>query len=242
MNLRASFAHFAAFPGVLLALAAVAPAHALTYAETTVTCPLDGKEFQYQAVASYSRFGMQLDLKPLGALVAPIPLPVCPRSGFVMYRDDFTGADIAFFKKLVATPEYRELRRAHSDYFVAAHQAGKRGEDAFDVAYLTLQASWEVDEEPARYEKYARAALARFQDYDASRAALRASQEWWTAKLLIVNLHRRLAEFDRAADLLAELPLQTEPEDSGYRVVAERLSRLISERKSKPAEIAPRQP
>lgn len=237
MRLLAGFFGFIAFFGVVLGAAAVRHATALTYHEATETCPLDGQEFTYQAVASYTRFGTQLDLKPVGALVAPVPLPVCPASGFVMYRDDFSEEDIAFFRDLVTTSEYKALRARHSDYYVAAWQAGQRGEELFDLAFLTLQASWEVDQDPKRYEEYARAALSRFRAYDRSGAAVRESQEWWTAKLLIVNLYRRLGEFDKAADLLAELQLIPQQGETAYGPIMEQLGRLISERKGKPAEI-----
>lgn len=226
----------------LLAVAFAAPSSALTWRETTETCPLTGETFTHQAVNSWFRSGMQIDLKPLGALVAPVPPPVCPDSGFVVYREDFSETDIAFFRTLVATPEFREIRDGNSDYFVAAYQAEQRGEERLDVAFLMLQASWEADAEPVRYARYARIAMTHFEDYDRSGAAERQSETWWTVKLLIVNFHRRLGEFDTAADLLAELPLAGEPADSGIRTVMERLGRLISERKANAAEIAPRQP
>jgi len=226
----------------LLSQAFAVPVSALTWREVTETCPLTGETFTRQAVNSYTRMGMQLDLKPVGALVAPVPPPVCPDSGFVMYREDFSEADIAYFRKLVATPEFRDIRAGNTDYFVAAYQAEKRGADRLDVAFLMLQATWEADTEPARYDRYARIAMTRFEDYDRSGDAERLSETWWTVKLLIVNFRRRLGQFDAAADLLAELPLAGQPADSGIRMVMERLGRLISERKASAAEIAPRQP
>jgi len=33
---------------------------------------------------------VRLDLKPMGALIAPNPLPVCPDNGFVVYKKEFT--------------------------------------------------------------------------------------------------------------------------------------------------------
>lgn len=237
---KAFYVGFSAILVAVLSALPARPASALTYAEETIVCPLDGRSFTYQAVASYSQFGMQLDLKPIGALVAPIPLPVCPASGFVMYRDDFSDQDIAFFRDVVEGAEYRTIRAANSDYFVAAWQAGKLGEDAFEVAFLSLQASWEVDGEPEKYERYARIALSRFREYDKSRAAENLSEKWWAAKLLIVNLHRRLGEFDPAGTQLAELPTADQPADSGYRVVGDRLKELIAKKDSAAAEIVPR--
>lgn len=217
------------------------PASALTFGDETVTCPLDGKTFTYQAVVSYSQFGMQLDMRPIGALVAPIPMPVCRDSGFVIYRDDFNDAEISASRRLVQSPEYLALRGSETDYFVAAYQAGKLDEDAWEIAILTLQATWEVQENPKKYKHYAALALTRLEEAGKNFAhAGETGEQWWTVKLLVVNFHRRLGELDEAARLLAELPYADEPEESGYRVVGERLAALIARRESAVAEIAPR--
>ncbi len=216
------------------------PASALTYREVTYTCPLDGRTFAYQAVNSYSQFGMQLDLRPTGALVAPIPMPVCPDSGFVVYRDDFGDEEISLFRRLVQAPEYRALREAETDYFVAAHQAGKLGEDAWTIAILTLQATWEVQEMPERYGHYAALAITRLEEAGKNYSLDgETGEQWWTVKLLVVNLYRRLGEFDTAARLLAALPYSKESEGSSFRTVGERLANLIARKESAAAELGP---
>jgi hypothetical protein len=218
------------------------PSSALTLRDETYTCPLDGTTSTYQAVNSFSQFGMQLDLRPLGALVAPIPMPVCRDGGFVIYRDDFDDEEIALSRRLVRTPEYRVLRESETDYFVAAYQAGKLGEDAWTIAILTLQATWEVQGNPKKYDHYAALAVTRLEEAgkDYSPAGGTAEQ-WWTVKLLIVNLHRRLGELDTAGKLLAELPYSDEPADSGYRALGARLADLIARKDAAAAEIAPRE-
>jgi hypothetical protein len=60
------------------------------------------------------------------------------------------------------------------------------------------------------------------------------------AKLIPVNLHRRLGRFDAARGMLAKLPYMDEPEDSGIRQVGLRLRELIAANDSAPAEVAPR--
>ncbi len=239
-------AHAARRPLLLPLIAALvalaASAAALTWREVTETCPLTGQTFTRQTVNSYSRFGMQLDLKPIGALVAPLPPPVCPDSGFVVYRENFSEADIAFFRALVATPEFQQIRARNTDYFVAAYEAEELDEEPAVVAFLLLQATWEVDDETARYKHYARRALSVFDAYDRTGAEQSKSERWWAVKFLIVNLHRRLGEFDVAADKLAQLPLVLEPPGSAYRAVSERLGRLISERDPRAAEVQAGQP
>ena len=232
---------FRLFPFAFMLAWLPQPALALAYSDVTYTCPLDGETFSYQAVNSYSQSGMQLDMRPIGALVAPRPMPVCPGSGFVVYRDDFNDEEISIFRQLVQAPEYRALREAETDYFVAAHQAGKLGEDTWTIAILTLQATWEVQEKPEKYSRYAVLALTRLEEAGKDISPVGESREqWWTAKLLVVNFHRRLSKFDAAERLLAELPYPDEPEDSGYRAVGERLADLIARKESAVAELEPR--
>src|SRR4051812_36684612 len=78
------------------ALVGLAPerAAALTMFDLEVTCPIDGKAFTTKAVAIYRQTGMRLDTKPLGSLLAPMPLPVCPDNGFVVYKSDFTDTEL----------------------------------------------------------------------------------------------------------------------------------------------------
>lgn len=234
--------YYTAFVPFLLALVWLPqPVSALTFIDETYTCPLDGKTFTYQAVNSYSQFGMQLDLRPVGALVAPIPLPVCPDSGFVVYRDDFGDEEISVFRRLVQAPEYRALRESETDYLVAAHQAGKLGEDAWTIAILTLQATWEVQENPEKYSPYAALAITRLEEAGKSFSPDgETSEQWWMAKLLVVNLYRRLGEFDAASRLLAALPYSNEPEGSVFRTVGEHLSDLIAHKDGAAAELSPR--
>lgn len=228
------------FPVILLIWLSQ-PALALTFSEETATCPLDGKTFPYRAVASYSQFGMQLDLRPTGALLAPIPMPVCPNSGFVIYRDDFEDGEISAARRLVRTPEYVAMRETETDYFVAAYQASVLGEDAWTVAILTVQATWEAQDDPEKYRRYAALTMTRLKEAGKDYSPIgETGEKWWTTNLLLVNFHRRLAEFERAAKLLAELPYQKEAEDSGYRIVGERLADLIAAKDSAPAEVAPR--
>jgi len=216
------------------------PATALTLSDEAAICPLDGKLSTYQAVNSFSRFGMQLDLRPIGALLAPLPMPVCQDSGFVIYRDDFDDEEIALARRLVQTPEYRVLRELETDYFIAAYQAGKLGEDPWTIAILTLQATWEVQENPMKYNHYAALTVTRLdeaaKDYS---PAGETGEQWWMARLLIVNFHRRLGEFDAAKILLTGLPYADDPGPSGYRTIGERLADLIARKDSAAAEIAP---
>lgn len=225
--------------GALLLLAgAMSPATALTMGKKKMKCPLSGVPMTATVVNSYTRFGIRLDLKPTGALIAPFPMPVCPDSGFVVYRNDFSINELETFRKLVKTAEFKALRKDNTDYFMAAYQARQVGAKPQELAYLTLQASWEADRDRARYVRYATLALERYQTTRAT--AEKSSQRWWTAQLLIVNFHRRLGQFEDANQALAVLPTAKEPAKSVYRKVAVRLKGLIEQKNGDPAQLAPR--
>src|SRR5262249_2994831 len=101
---------------------------ALTFGETEVTCPIDGKRFTTKVVNSYSMFGRWLDMKPMGALVVPLPLPVCPENGFVIFKQTFSDDEMEKLKLIVLTDEYRSLRRENTDYFMIAYLMERMGE------------------------------------------------------------------------------------------------------------------
>lgn len=58
-----------------------------TMSEVEKVCPLDGTKFKAVLDFSGTRFGMQLDMKPLGPTLAPWRIPVCPTDHFAIYKD-----------------------------------------------------------------------------------------------------------------------------------------------------------
>ena len=86
-------------------------AYAHTWGTKEVVCPLGGEKFQTTVDMSGTRFGMQLDLKPLGPIAAPWRLPVCPGNHFVVYKDteDFTDDEI---RHLESAPERESIHSA----------------------------------------------------------------------------------------------------------------------------------
>src|SRR5262245_12112417 len=93
---------------------------ALTMFDKEVTCPIGGQTLKTKAVAIYRQTGMRLDSKPLGSLVAPMPYPVCPENGFVMYKDEFSEDELATLRPIVLSETYRQARQEHTDHYMAA--------------------------------------------------------------------------------------------------------------------------
>ena len=99
-------------------VAGSAPAAADTYRDVEHTCPIDGQKFMWRTVMSASSWGSRLDGRVIGATPVPWPHPVCPASGFMMYREehDMTPEFVAKAKALVATSEYQRIRHTESPH------------------------------------------------------------------------------------------------------------------------------
>lgn len=185
------------------ALLAVAPcARAVTYAFQDYTCPLDGRPFTQGLPTPGHPLGSRLDLKPWGPVIAPAVLPVCPDSRFVLWKHQFSDDELARLRPLVASPAWRAIRDTESDYYRVARLRQWLGDDPVDIAFTMLYATWEVDESPERYARYAQEALAAIDQAlapaDPAQADAPEDERQATLGLVAVELQRRLGRFDAA--------------------------------------------
>jgi hypothetical protein len=192
-----------------LALLAASPASALTLDKIQVTCPVGGESFETIAVMSASTFGMNLDLKPIGATMAPWPLADCPGNGFVFSPgQEFTETEIAAIEPIVNSADYQAIH-GETPYFRLAHILRKLGKPSGEISDALLQATWEVEEDPARYDRYARDLLAQLE-----LSIAEGGENIITTKILKAEVLRRIGDFAAAATfvsaLLAELPVEHE--------------------------------
>jgi len=210
------------------------PAHALTWASRDFTCPLDGEKFTARVPASWTKFGTRLDLRPIGALVAPYPVPVCPTTGFPIYKKKFSAQEIAKLKTIVASPAYREARKKNTSYYLVGFLRERMGDSASVTAYAYLQASWQAEtKDPALNRRYLTLTLDRL-----DRAIAKAkpkSRGWWTMQVLAANLTRRLGRFADAEKRLERLPLDELAAKSVYRRLVTQVRGLAAKR-----DVAPR--
>jgi hypothetical protein len=184
--------------------ATIKQVHALMLYNAEFICPIGGEKFTAEVVGSYTQFGVRLDLKPFGALIAPIPLPVCPKNGFVMYKSEFSETELEQLKPLVLSDDYRRTRAEHTDYYMVAYLRERMGADSLDLGFLYLKASWEAEDKRALLTSYRSLALTKFDDFltrDNSE-----SGQWWIAAIVVAELERLLGHFDAAEERLAKLP------------------------------------
>jgi len=225
--------------GAALLTAAPETGRTLTFGEREFTCPIDGRTFTARVVQSHSQFGMRLDLRPLGALVAPMPLPVCPGNGFVMYKIEFTEAEVGKLKTIVGSEAFQQARPGHTDYYMAAFIKERMGAPDYDVAWTYLHASWEAENvKRERLAEYLALAVSAF-----DKARPREQQEtdrWWAAHLVAADLERRLGRFTAVDQRLDVLPLATLPEQSPVRLAAQQIRAWNQQRNTEPQEFAAR--
>lgn len=197
--------------GILLAVAifSVSPAAlAIKVLPIHYVCPIGGERFTEMSAVSGMQTGMQSDFRPTGAIVAPWPMAECPGNGFVIYKDAnaFTASEKRKLATYVAGEEYRSLVLAQeSTYWRAAMLARRAGEPASTLAWMHVNATWQVGRDAQRYARYARAALQALAEVDDPRGAEERA-------LLTVELLRRLGRFPEALVALGSMPPTQDPD------------------------------
>jgi len=180
-----------------------APVTAHTMRMVDYVCPIDGEKFSAATTMSYTVFGQRLDGRPIGALPVPTMHPVCPTSGFMMYKAEFSAEEIGLARRLVESDEYRRLKQTETPHFLAAVMAERVGEPVEMVAYMYQEAAWGVEGEGARHDRYLRAAIGKIQAFLDSLPADDKRRIY--ARVRIVELLRQVGDFAAAEDALAAL-------------------------------------
>src|ERR1044071_2603328 len=150
-------------PMVAALLSVCAAAHAGIPVTQELECPLGGKKFQYRATTTSSTWGSRPDGKPYGSWTFPMPLPVCPDNGLVVFSE-FSPEQIEQLAPLVASEEYQRMRATESPYYLAHWLMRELGSPRLLIVSSLLQASWESDanaKRKARYQQEFVAAAAR---------------------------------------------------------------------------------
>lgn len=189
--------HLSSNLACLVLLLASAGACASTVVDIEVTCPIDGKRFTTETARSGTQFGMNLDLKPYGAIIAPWPVAKCPGNGFIVYKEDFTRAELARLRIFVSSDEYQALQKSETNYYLAAVLMKHIGAPLPEVAFGLLKATWEVEGD-SRYAKYAGEALTAFDLLAKSPPAGSTPEQIASYQLLAGEMERRLGRFDEA--------------------------------------------
>ncbi len=199
--------------GLIFLVLQVVPAHAVTTAPVEVTCPLTGKVFTTRVFRSFTVRGYRLDSRPvLAGSPQILPLPVCPDSGFPVYRN-FSAEELQEVRKIVRDAEFIKVVEIGNTHHAAAFVEERLSSNAEFLAKLYLWAFWEAEEYGrGLLMSYGMRSLASFRAYfvDASTQ----DDDWWDAQIIAANLERKLGQFHEAISRLESLPVEDLPEDS----------------------------
>lgn len=220
---------------LITTLALTAPAAALTFFEETVTCPIDGKTFTYQAMGSGTSFGQRLDLKPIGPTAAPPPLPVCPNDHFVVFDEKLDPTAIQKLKSFIKTGRYRKaIADADSSYYLLALLLEARGEPAEVIGFAYLRASWQVEGDAAKTERYLTEAL---KWHERALTGGLPPEKAFQVDLITGELERRLARFDAAAARFTRLAARPEASKAPFKGIVAYQQSLVTAKDRAPHEI-----
>ncbi|MGY3266776.1 hypothetical protein [Lysobacter sp. HA35] len=171
-------------------------APAMTLMPVQLKCPIGGEAFTATLAMSGTQFGQNLDRRPVGAIASPWPMARCPKNGFVLFKQDFTPAEIKTLQPFVLSPDYQALQKSESNYFLASRLMEKLGAPQNEIASALLRATWEVEKDP-RYPRYAQAALDSI-DVLLLRDSSMSKDERASYQQIAGELERRLGRFDAA--------------------------------------------
>ena len=219
--------------GLLAAFGFAAPALASKVVMRDVTCPIDGRKFKALVQLSAYVTGRRLDLRPVGRVAAPSPLPVCPGSGFPVFEDEFDAETLGRIRQILKTAEFRKVRQAHPSYYVAAFVKEKLGYGRSEVAMDVLRAAWQAENDGKGADFYLGEALRRFDEL--ARSAKPSEKSWAMAHFLTVELSRRLGRFEDAGARLDRFEAELKQNNVEFRSALIRQERdLIARRDSTP--------
>jgi Uncharacterized protein conserved in bacteria (DUF2225) len=211
-------------------------AAAATEKEVDVTCPIDGTSFKFTPDIRGAQTGIQLDLKPIGFLIAPSKVPVCPNNHFVVYKKEFTAAEKENLKKFVLSKEYQDLVQDNPSYFLLARIYEHLGEPEWGIAYAYLEASWQVEDKPEKQKQYFEMTLQHLKTYLAAERK-KGDRTWETAQLLAGELERRLGRFEEAKARFLKLSKLPVFQNGLYSRIIEYQNELISGKDTGPHDL-----
>ncbi len=186
----------------LCLLLAAPPAHATKLMSKTFVCPIGGQKFTADVYGSYFGYGGRPDGRPIGTMRGYVPPPECPGNHLILYRD-FSPAEIAALKPLIASPAYRGLLETDTVFYRIAWLEHALNPHAPDYVWDLLRATWYVDRDPEKKARYRAHFLAVAEGMPASPADMRSMM----LRLRVLNVYRETGQFDRALKGLHALPI-----------------------------------
>lgn len=173
-----------------------------TFSPERRICPVCLGDAYYNAQISASVFDTRLDFRPVGMIIAPESLPDCPKCGFVIFKSSATARELAEYRAITVSDEYRK-RLGRSSYFRLAYLYEKLGRNGWDVGGTYIEASWQEEEQPEKLKEDLELGLKHFDSYLPE--VKEGCVEWLSTQLMRVEVLRRLSRFDEAKKTLRSM-------------------------------------
>lgn len=197
-----------------------------TWAHTSMvlefTCPIGGETFKQRVDASGMTYGMRTNMRPIGRLIAPPSLTICPSNGFVMFKQTFTPEELAKFERVVQSQQYQDIVQHSSSYFAWGRMMELADEhhDSYQMMWIFLKASWQRNNDELRQK------ILMYADKALVENTFRNVKDKLSVQILRGEMLRQLQRFDEAQAWFEQLQQQADVQNYPYlaKVIAFQLS------------------
>jgi uncharacterized protein (DUF2225 family) len=204
---------------------------ALTYKLVKKTCPLCKTDFKFMEEASGTQLTVELDLRPIGPIDAPWPIPVCPKCKFVLYQDQIAQEELEKCQRIVSGADYKS-HSERASYYLLGILYEKLEKDDLTLANVFLKASWQEEGSGSKFEEDLKISEKHFAAFLAK--ASKHDQAWRSAQLVIGEIKRRLKHFDESKKHFEGLKTMKEFQENLFGRIVDFQLRLIAEKDSNP--------
>lgn len=207
-----------------------------------VECPLGGINAKGWITLGSYHSGVGLDGRPYGAHVEPVPPPVCPDNGFLVYKENFSESELIQLRKYIFSQEYQSMWKNKSPAFYRLAKIHEyMGAPIIDHYYHYVIATWKFDHPPfgKKYSFYALEAIeALKKTIGIMRSNLLSETRFVEVHYLLAELYRRVDDFENARKELHWVKQTNYRKDFIHPDFIEYLDSLITQKDSDPHKIS----
>lgn len=216
----------------------------VTLADTTVKakikCAICEHEYEATLTASSFQSGQRLDLRPLHfpGIVSPTRVAVCPKCGFVEFREDakYPKDELKAVREFVLSDDYKQLAKSETSYFRIAKMFELLKKPQSQIAYGYLQATWQVEHEDGkRPQAYLQACLDSYGKVISDEKA--PADQRQIARFLKGEMLRRLGKFEDAKTHFEDLRMLDSSKADPYPKLIPLELDLIGKKDNRPHEV-----
>jgi hypothetical protein len=219
-------------PAIVILILALLAGPASAAGALDFTCPVDGTRWKQAPEIPGRVLGLRLDLKKLGTVAQPLPLPQCPRCRLVLFQTDMAPELVRRLKAFVTTPDYRQIAARRSTYLCLAQIEENLAAPPRHIAHAYLRASWQLEDRPGLHRAVLTCALEKFNEALATMSA--DDPEIANTGLLCGELERRLGLFEQASRRFASYRDADGYQQERIQQIILRQMGLIAQRDSAP--------